>query len=291
MLFPYSPSLSDLQLHKKNRLKKKFIASLQNNGWQYWPHFQTIQPNASTKGKNTFQPSLSSSNIGKPQPPMSINKVNPSSPAVTPLSSDAMSVNPIPSTPAIANKRPFNTINLDSDSETGTEGDHFAPSSTLIGSKTTIFSSSAKKVFELHRSSTAHLSSPISEVSHGLKPSSIISKPPTSQSQKLLAAGLSRNIKLNMMKDLGHTLVAVKDSLLVSPEELASKLRHEATSIVMRDTYLSMKKQLHIVMLICQDISYAESLMGMLNAGLDNDSMETDALHAYYDEISKDCDV
>ena len=59
----------------------------------------------------------------------------------------------------------------------------------------------------------------------------------------------------------------------------------------MRDTHLLMKKWLHIVMLICQDISYAELLMGMLDAGLDNDSMETDALHAYYDEISKDCDA
>ena len=59
----------------------------------------------------------------------------------------------------------------------------------------------------------------------------------------------------------------------------------------MRDTYLSMKKQLHIAKLICQDISYAESLMGMLDAGLDNDGMETDMLCAYHDEISKGCDV
>ena len=42
-----------------------------------------------------------------------------------------------------------------------------------------------------------------------------------------------------MMKDLGHILVAVKDSLLVSPEESTSKLCHEASSIVMRDTYIS----------------------------------------------------
>ena len=85
--------------------------------------------------------------------------MNPSFTAVTPLLSNAMSVNPIPATPAITNKRPFNTINLNSDSETGTEGDHFAPSSTLIrstgltGSKTTVFSSSEKKVSELHRPS------------------------------------------------------------------------------------------------------------------------------------------
>ena len=93
------------------------------------------------------------------------------------------------------------------------------------------------------------------------------------------------------MKDLGHALVAVKDSLLISPKEWTSKLRSEATLIAMRDTYLSMKKWLHIAMLIHQDISYAESLMGMLNAGLDNDGMETDTLHAYYDKISKDSDV
>ena len=49
-----------------------------------------------------------------------------------------------------------------------------------------------------------------------------------------------------------------------------------------------MKKQLHIVMLIHWDISYAESLMGILDAGLDNDGMEMNTLHAYYDEISGD---
>ena len=264
-----------------------------------------------SQGQEHFPTSLCSSDIGKPQLPTSINEVNPSSPAVTPLSSNVMSVNPIPAAPvitvtrvdpvpstsAITNKRLFNTINLDSDSETGTECDHFAPSSTLIGStgltgsKTTVFSSSVKKVSELHRSSTAHSSSPISKVSHGSKPLSIISKCPTSQLEKSLAAGLSRNVKVNTMKDLGHTLVAVKDSLLVSPEELTCKLHCEATSIVMRDTYLLMKKWLHIVMLIHQDISYAESLMGMLDTGLDNDGMETDTLHAYYDEISKNCDV
>ena len=46
-----------------------------------------------------------------------------------------------------------------------------------------------------------------------------------------------------------------------------------------------------MVMLIHQDISYVELLMGILNAGLDNDGMEINALHAYYDEISKDSDV
>ena len=220
---------------------------------------------------------------------MSVDPI-PAAPAIT-----AMNINPIPSTPAITNKRLF--INLNSDSETGTKGNRFAPSSTLIGStgltglKTTVFSSSEKKVADQHRSSTAHSSSPISEVSHGSKPLSIISKLPTSQLEKLLAAGLSRNVKLNTMKDLGHALVAVNDSLLVSPEESTSKLCHEATSIVMRDTYLLMKKWLHIAMLICQNISYVESLMGMLDAGLDNDGMKTDALHAYYDEISKDSDV
>lgn len=63
------------------------------------------------------------------------------------------------------------------------------------------------------------------------------------------------------------------------------------TIIVIRDTYLSMKKWLHIAMLIYQDIGYAYLLMGMLNAGLENDGMEMDILHAHYDKISKDCDV
>ena len=42
-------------------------------------------------------------------------------------------------------------------------------------------------------------------------------------------------------------------------------------------------------MLIRQDISYAELLMGMLDAGLNNEGVETNALHVYYDEITMDC--
>ena len=199
-----SLSLSDLGLHKQNNLKKKFISSLQNNCWQYWPHFQAIQPNASAKGTNALQPSLSSSDIGKPQPSTSINEVNPSPTAVTPLSSNVMSVNPIPATPTITNTS-TQTVRL---------GPKVIGSTGLTGLKTTMFKSSVKKVSELHRSSTAYSPSPISEVSCDLKPLSLISKLPTCQSKNLLAAGLSRNVKLNMMKDLGHAFVAVKDSLL-----------------------------------------------------------------------------
>ena len=92
------------------------------------------------------------------------------------------------------------------------------------------------------------------------------------------------------MKDLGNALVAMKDSLLISPEDPTSKLRRETTSFVMKDTYLTMKKRLHVAMLIRRDLSYSESLLGMLEASMDNDGMETNALHAYYDEITKDCD-
>ena len=212
-----SLSLSDLWLHKQNKPKKKFIYSLQNSSWQYWPHFQTIQPNTLAKGMNTFQPSLDTSNVA------TINQADPSYAVLTPLSSNAMIIDPILATPAITNRRPFNSISLNSDNETGTEGDHFVLSPMLIrssghtGSKTTVFSSSAKKVSQTYRSSTPHSSSPISGVFHSLKPSSLISKLPTSQSKKLLTAGLLKNVKLNMIKDLSHALVVVKDSLLVSP--------------------------------------------------------------------------
>ena len=45
---------------------------------------------------------------------------------------------------------------------------------------------------------------------------------------------------------------------------------------------------MHVAMLIQHDISYAESLMGMMEADSDNVDGETCALHAYYDELTKD---
>ena len=45
---------------------------------------------------------------------------------------------------------------------------------------------------------------------------------------------------------------------------------------------------MHVAMLIQHDISYAESLMGMMEADSDNGDGETCALHAYYNELMKD---
>ena len=45
---------------------------------------------------------------------------------------------------------------------------------------------------------------------------------------------------------------------------------------------------MHVAMLIQQNISYAESLMGMMEADFDNGDGETCALHAYYDKLTKD---
>ena len=56
----------------------------------------------------------------------------------------------------------------------------------------------------------------------------------------------------------------------------------------MKDSYLSFKKQMHVAMLIWQDISYAESLMGMIEADFDNCGGETLAQHGYHNELTKD---
>ena len=82
----------------------------------------------------------------------------------------------------------------------------------------------------------------------------------------------------------------MKDSLYVTPKDPSSKLHREAMAIIMKDTHLSAKKRMHIAMLIRSDISYAELMMGMIDASIDNDGEETNTLYQYYDEIMKDTD-
>ena len=101
---------------------------------------------------------------------------------------------------------------------------------------------------------------------------------------------LSRHIKAQTAKDLGNALTTMKDSLYVTPEDPSSKLCHEATAIIMKDMHLSTKKCMHIAMLIRSDISYAELMMGMIDASIDNDGEENNTLYQYYDEIMKDTD-
>ena len=108
------------------------MSGLQNNGWQYWNHFHTIQPNAATKGQRGFQPSYHANN----------NNGTPSSMDAAIPVNDPMSIDSIPATPATAEKRPLEVVNLDLDSESGTRN---CPSSSMMvgsGSKTTLVSSS-----------------------------------------------------------------------------------------------------------------------------------------------------
>ena len=108
------------------------MSGLQNNGWLYWNHFHTIQPNAATKGQRGFQPSYHANN----------NNGTPSSTDAAIPVNDPMSIDSIPATPATAEKRPLEVVNLDLDSESGTRN---CPSSSMMvgsGSKTTLVSSS-----------------------------------------------------------------------------------------------------------------------------------------------------
>ena len=88
---------------------------------------------------------------------------------------------------------------------------------------------------------------------------------------------LSRHVKAQTAKDLGNTLTMMKDSLYVTPEDPSSKLCREAMAIIMKDMHLSAKNHMHIAMLIQSDISYAELMMGMIDASIDNNGEETNA--------------
>ena len=97
------------------------MSGLQNNSWQYWNHFHTIQPNAAAKGQRAFQPSYhANDNNGTPSSMDTAIPVN-----------DLMSIDSIPATPATAEKRPLE-VGLDSDSESGTC--NCPSSSTMVGS-------------------------------------------------------------------------------------------------------------------------------------------------------------
>ena len=103
-----------------------------------------------------------------------------------------------------------------------------------------------------------------------------------------MSFSITKNVKAQTVKDLGNVLAAMKDSLLITPEELSSKLHCKATAIGMKDSFLSFKKWMHLAMLIRWHISYAELLMGMIEADFDNCDGETLVLHAYYNELTKD---
>ena len=137
--------------------------------------------------------------------------------------------------PTTTEKRPLNSISLDSDSE---PDDHGMLSSTLIGtgslqSKVTKFNSVPKKAFKMSASSTVHSSSAIPCNASGAKHS------PSGQSSSL---NFTNTIKAQTVKDLGNAIVAMKDCQLITPEESSSKLYHEATAIIMKDKYLLFKK-------------------------------------------------
>lgn len=166
-----------------------------------------------------------------------------------------------------------------SDSEPGTKANHRAPSSTMIGSgsagspKLKAQAILPRKASKTNVSSTAHSSSAASAASGCTKPSSsILSKSNASHSEQS-----SGSAKAQTMKDLGSYVNVIKDSLLVTPKDPASKLCREAVAYVMKDKRLSMKKCYHVATLIRKDLSFAETLMDMLDANLDDNGMETGA--------------
>ena len=219
------------------------MLSIQNSGWKYWMHFQAIQPNATAKGRRAFQPSYH----GGALPDDADGSGTPSSMGVALPLGDLMNVDSSALAPT-AEKRPLNSISLDSDSD---PDDHGMLLSTLIGtgslqSKVTKISLVPKKAFKTSVSSTVHSSSAISRNSSGAKQSPSYTLP-SGQSSSF---NFTKNVKAQTVKDLGNAIVAMKDSLIVTPEESSSKLRREATAIIMKDKYLSLKKQMHVAMLI-----------------------------------------
>ena len=193
---------------------------------------------------------------------------------------DPMSTNSISATPATVEKRPLDVVNLDSDSEPSI---HNHPSSSMMvesGSKTT-FVGSSQKAHKTSISSTAHSSFSISSTSGLVKPLSAISKSFVSQSgqsgQSSSSFTLSKNIKAKTVKNLDNTIAMMKDSLSVTPEDPCSKLHHEATAIIMKDMYLSLKKCMHI-----HSHAYTKQyklMMSMIDASIDNNGEETNTLY------------
>ena len=198
-------------------------------------HFQAIQPNATAKGRRAFQPSYHGGTL--PNDPDGSG--TPSSMGIALPLGDPMNVDSS-ALATTAKKRPLNSISLDSDSD---PDDHGMLSSTLIGtgsiqSNVTKISSVPRKAFKTSASSTVHSSSAISCNSSGAKQSPSY----TSPSGQSSSFNFTKNVKAQTVKDLGNTIIAMKDILLVTPKESSSKLHCEATAIVMKDKYLSLKK-------------------------------------------------
>ena len=221
------------------------MLTLQTNGWKYWPHFWAIQPNATAKGRRAFQPSQHG---GTPWDDAD-SSGTPSSMGVALPLGNPININSSSALPTAAEKRPFNHISLNSDSDPDDNG---ALASTLIGSsspksKDIAISLVPRKAHKTSISSTVHSSSAVSHNSTGAKQSPSYT---LLSGQSLTSFSLTKNVKAQTVKDLGNALATMKVSLLVTPEELSSKLRCEATAIVMKDSYLSFKKQMHVAMLI-----------------------------------------
>ena len=177
------------------------------------------------KGRRAFQPSYHGGTL----PDDADGSGTPSSMGVALPLGDPMNVNSS-TLAATAKKRPLNSISLDSDSD---PDDHGMLSSTLIGTgslqlKVMKISLVLKKVFKMSTSSTVHSSSAISHNSSGAKQSPSY----TSLSGQSSSFNFTKNVNTQTVKDMGNTIITMKDSLLITPKESSSKLHYEATAIV-----------------------------------------------------------
>ena len=200
-------------------------------------HSQAIQPNATAKGRRAFQPS----HHGGTHWDDTNSSGTPLSMGVALPLSNPMNIDSSSALLTTAEKRPFNHISLNSDSDPDDNG---ALESTLIGSgspklKDIAISLVPRKAHKTSISSTVHSSSAISCNSTGAKQSPSYTLP---SGQSLMSFSLTKNVKTQTVKDLGNALTTMKDSLLVTPEESSSRLHHKATALVMKDSYLSFKK-------------------------------------------------
>ena len=97
--------------------KQNFMLSVQNSGWKYWTHFQAIQPNATAKGRRAFQPSYHGGTL----PDDADGSGTPSSMGIALPLGDPMNVDSS-ALATTAEKRPLNSISLDSDSDPDDHG-------------------------------------------------------------------------------------------------------------------------------------------------------------------------
>lgn len=263
---------------------------LKKSGWKYWDHFQTIHPQASAKGKNTFSAARTA--------PVEVVEDDP------PSDSDAAATPGLRTASASLPHNGDNAMDVDSalvstnskcchsnssaglsDSGHKSGGKSVPPSSTVVSDAASAFP--PKKATKSIAGSTARSSSHScpSKPSSAVGGSFISSKSDTTTaSQKV-----TKMTQATALAELKNLMAGLVDGLPITPEDPATKARREMTSFVNKDDYLLPTQKMHCILLFIKDIAYAECLQAFVgDLGDSNDEDRTvnlEGILAYYDTL------